>query len=192
MTPFSLSSFVVVLDACVLAPPSLRDLLLRAATEELYTSYWSAQALGELYRTLQRLPGWDRRRAEAICRDLRDEFPEATISSTGVTIPGLTTDPDDQHVVVAAILSRAGMIATSNERHFPQPVLDEFQIQIQTPDEFLCDLFELAPRTLVDIVVAQSARLQRPPMTAIQLADDKLRRHCPDFVDLILPQLPSD
>jgi hypothetical protein len=44
--------FIVVVDANVLFPPSLRDTLLRAAAAGFYQLRWSAQILDEMERNL--------------------------------------------------------------------------------------------------------------------------------------------
>lgn len=47
-----MSSLVVVLDACVLVPASLRDILLRAADADLYRLQWTDNILEEVERNL--------------------------------------------------------------------------------------------------------------------------------------------
>jgi PIN domain len=47
-----LSSFGVVLDACVLIPATLRDTLLRAAEKGMYRLHWSDEILDEVRRNL--------------------------------------------------------------------------------------------------------------------------------------------
>ena len=46
------SSIHVILDTCVLFPGSLRDVLLRAAEEQLYRLYLTDQILEELRKNL--------------------------------------------------------------------------------------------------------------------------------------------
>ena len=52
-----MSSFYVVLDACVLYPFHLRDALLRTAEKGLYRVHWSATILDEAVRNLVRSYG---------------------------------------------------------------------------------------------------------------------------------------
>jgi hypothetical protein len=54
-----MSSFDIVLDACVLFPAALRDTLLRAADANLYRLHWTAEILEETRRSIvaqQRAP----------------------------------------------------------------------------------------------------------------------------------------
>ena len=48
----TVSSFGVVLDACVLIPATLRDTLLRAVEKGMYRLHWSDEILDEVRRNL--------------------------------------------------------------------------------------------------------------------------------------------
>jgi len=65
-------------------------------------------------------------------------------------------DPDDRHVLAAAIRGRADVIVTANLRDFPKNVLEQFGIEPQHPDEFIVCLLDLAPG-----LVAAAARDHR-------------------------------
>lgn len=80
-------------------------------------------------------------------------------------------DPDDRHVLAAAIRSRSDVIVTSNLRDFPADVLQEFGIEAQHPDEFVLNLLDLAPSLVV--VAAQDHResLKKPPKAVDEYLD---------------------
>ena len=49
-------------------------------------------------------------------------------------------DPDDRHVLAAAIRGRTDVIVTANVRDFPPEILTPFEIEAQHPDEFVMHL----------------------------------------------------
>ena len=51
-------------------------------------------------------------------------------------------DPDDRHVVAAAIHSGAEAIITFNMKDFPKAALDKFNIEAIHPDDFIVDLLD--------------------------------------------------
>jgi hypothetical protein len=75
-----------------------------------------------------------------------------------VTLP----DPDDRHVLAAAIVAEADVIVTYNLRDFPNDSLDRYKIEAQHPDEFVHRLIDLTPSLVVDVVRAQLASLKNP------------------------------
>ena len=70
-------------------------------------------------------------------------------------------DPDDRHVLAAAIAGRCDVIVTQNLKHFPDAAL--FEIEAQHPDEFLCNHLSLAPGVVCGAVRKVRARLLKPP-----------------------------
>ncbi len=73
-------------------------------------------------------------------------------------------DPNDRHVLAAAIVSRSDIIVTCNLRDFPASVLETYNIKVQHPDDFICQLLELDPHAVVDAVRKQQASLLNPPV----------------------------
>jgi len=74
-------------------------------------------------------------------------------------------DPDDRHVLAAAIAGRCDVIVTQNLKDFPDAVLAPFQIEAQHPDEFLCSHLSLAPGVVCGAVRKVRARLLKPPFS---------------------------
>ena len=80
-------------------------------------------------------------------------------------IPSLVLpDPNDRHVLAAAIAGNCDLIVTKNLKHFPQKVLAQFQIQPVHPDDFLVDHFSLNPGLFCSTVRTVRKRLKRPPL----------------------------
>jgi predicted nucleic acid-binding protein len=85
-------------------------------------------------------------------------------------IPALTLpDPDDRHVLAAAIRAGASVIVTFNLSDFPSAALAAYRIEAQHPDEFLTNLLDLEPWTFCKVVREQRADLQNPPHSPLEL-----------------------
>ena len=69
-------------------------------------------------------------------------------------------DPDDRHVLAAAIRSSAEVIVTYNLKDFPAETLAKFDIEAQHPDDFLLSLFDLAPGQVCAAIKRQRESLQ--------------------------------
>jgi hypothetical protein len=91
-------------------------------------------------------------------------------------IPSLKLpDPDDRHVLAAAIVGRCDAIVTANLKDFPEDVLAPYGIDLQHPDEFLCNHLNLAPGLFCSCVQKVRRRLKKPFYTADQYLDNLTR-----------------
>lgn len=98
-------------------------------------------------------------------RDVLVEGYEPLIQS--VELP----DPDDRHVLAAAIRARAQMIVTANLRDFPEDELAKWGIEAKHPDDFLVDQFHL-DAIAVNVIIQQIADdSRRPPLTFSDVLD---------------------
>ncbi|MEX0970674.1 MAG: PIN domain-containing protein [Paracoccaceae bacterium] len=129
----------VLLDACVLFPSVLREVLIGAADLGAFRPLWSARILDEWLHAAARLG----REAEGIAQTeitlLRARFPQAEMQPApldDITLP----DADDVHVLGAAVAGRANYLATKNLRDFPTRVVGRFGIQVTDPDVLLLSL----------------------------------------------------
>jgi len=158
--------FRAFLDASVLYPASLRNLLMRLTLAELYQARWPATVHDEWIRSLMR----DRQeltkaKLEAV-RDAMDLHAEdALVTGYEALVSGLVLpDPDDRHILAAAIVAGANVIVTRNLRDFPAEILADHDIEARHPDAFIRDLIDLAPAMVVDAVRDQQAALRNPPI----------------------------
>ncbi|HYO30534.1 MAG TPA: PIN domain-containing protein [Thermomicrobiales bacterium] len=179
-----MSRFSVVLDACVLIPMSLSDTLLRAADADLYRLLWSEDILDEVRRNLVENGLTDDQRALSRVSQMRRTFPQASVTGYSGIVESMTNDPKDRHVLAAAVTAGAQVIVTSNLRDFPEHALSPYNIEAQSPDDFLLNLYGLAPGTLLVILQEQVAALRYPPMSTDQFLE-YLSLHAPAFVDLV-------
>lgn len=129
--------FIVVYDADVLYPNTLRDLLIRIAQQpHLVQAKWTDTILDEMLRNLRKnLPDISaekadrlRERMNAAVRDCLVEGHESLIDA--LELP----DPDDRHVLAAAIKAGAQVIVTKNGKDFPKGKLAPWSIKAKSPD----------------------------------------------------------
>ncbi len=175
--------FRVVLDACVLYPMHLRDVLLQAAAEGLYQVYWSKEILDEATRNLVANLQIDAPKAVRLVGMMSGAFPEAAVTDYEDLIDAMRNDPKDRHVVAAAVKVGAQVIVTENSEHFA--VMPD-GIEAQTANEFLCNLFDLNPDRMILALEKICARRKRSPNELGPLVDATL---CKDFAKLVRQRL---
>lgn len=180
-------TFGVVLDACVLIPASLCDTLLRAAAKDLYRLHWSDDILEEVFRNLVENHLATESDARKRVSVMRQVFPEALVVGHQAIAGRMMNDPKDRHVLAAAVTAGAQVIVTHNLGDFPEHTLSPYDVEAQSPDDFLLTLYDLAPRTMVKVVQNQSAALRNPPMSVDQVLD-YLAQHAPMFAERIWGQ----
>ena len=107
-------AFVVVYDAAVLYPAPLRDLLLRVARTGLVRAHWTEQILDECFRNILANRPDLSVASLARTRELMNQaIPDVIVTGYQSLIDGLTLpDPDDRHVLAAAIRAEAQVIVT--------------------------------------------------------------------------------
>jgi hypothetical protein len=101
-------------------------------------------------------------------------------------IPALVLpDPDDAHVLAAAVHGGANIIVTFNLKDFPAAILAPHGIEAQHPDEFITNLIGLNAPKVIQAVRGQRAGLRNPPRTADELLDILLQQQLPETVRLL-------
>jgi hypothetical protein len=80
-------------------------------------------------------------------------------------------DPDDRHVLAAAIRARAQIIVTFNLNDFPAEVLADWDVEARHPDDFLVDQFYLDAISVHKAIQAVADSWQRPPGTVDEVLD---------------------
>jgi len=112
--------FSALLDTCVLVPSRARDVLLEIASTGAYRPLWSSEILDEFERTLGTLLGKRGTSPEEtdayltrLFRQMKTAFPDAPVTGWEQLVPTIELpDPDDRHVVAAAMAGRADVIVT--------------------------------------------------------------------------------
>lgn len=151
----------VVLDACVLYPTILREILQGAAEAGLYQPVFSDRILREWVLATAKLGPAAPVIAEGEAAQLRAAFPRALVRDHP-EIEGRLILPDvnDRHVLASAIASGADAIVTFNAQDFPGHVLAAEGIARRDPDGFLWELQSRHPDIMARIVEAVRAKAE--------------------------------
>lgn len=159
-------AFTALFDSCVLYPAPIRDLLLRLALTDSFRGRWTQDIheewIGAVLRTRPDLTRVQLDRTRAL---MDAHVRDALITDYSGLIPGLSLpDPDDRHVLAAAIRGRVDVIVTYNLKDFPAAALDPYGIEAQHPDTFLAHLVDLVPGVVVNTVRTLRTALKNPPV----------------------------
>jgi len=128
----------LVLDACVMFPTVMREVLLGASEAGFFEALWSPRILEEWARAAARLGP----EGEAVARGevalLVERFPNASILvPDGFERRFWLPDPADIHVLAAAVFASSDGIVTLNRADFPKSILAEEGLQRFEPDGLL-------------------------------------------------------
>lgn len=179
------SNFIAVLDACVLYPAPLRDLLLSLADNGLYKPKWSAEIQDEWCRNLLlNRPDLKKEQLQLTVESMNLAFPDSNVDKYSSLISSITLpDPDDRHVVAAAIRSKANVIVTYNIKDFPGSIEDEYDIEIQHPDVFLTNVYDLHPEKAKEAFRKMVKRLKNPPKSYSEVLDSLSKSDLKDTIE---------
>jgi len=127
-----------LLDTCVLYPTVMREILLAVAATGAYQPLWSARILEEWARAARKIGPTGEAQARGEIALLSVNWPKAPVTwppslENRLYLP----DPDDVHVLAAAISGSADVLVTMNAKDFPRHTLAEEGLERQAPDEFL-------------------------------------------------------
>ena len=143
----------VLIDACVLYPTLLRDLVLSHAATGAFQPLWSDRILEEWRRAAARNGAEDAAIADAEIAALKALHPDASVNVSDATQERLSLrDTDDIHVLAAAIDGGASALLTLNIRDFPLRILGAEGIMRRHPDEFLLEAFHTDPGVMHNTV----------------------------------------
>ncbi len=165
------SHFTVIFDACVCYPVHLRNILVQLATTGLFRARWTEEIHDEWIRNvLANNPKITQDQLSRIRELMNRSTPDCLVTGYESLIGGLNLpDPDDRHVLAAAIRCHAAVIVTTNLKDFPNDVLEPLGVIAQHPDEFITNLLDLDQEAVLDSIKTMRMRLKNPPITADEL-----------------------
>jgi predicted nucleic acid-binding protein len=176
--------FAALLDTSVLWPSLQRDFLLSLAIEGLYRPLWSTEILAELeYHETQKLINRGERtdaaatRARHLIDQMTKAFDDALVENWephdgAFGLP----DPDDEHVLAAAVVGGAGAIVTLNLRDFPIAKIPA-HIKVLPPAGFAADTVAVSPDVALRAVQTIASRYSAPSLTTEEILSQLVHRY---------------
>ncbi len=165
---------VVVADANILFSRTLRDYFLHAAAEGAIEIHWSQAILDEMLRNLRLrlgLGGSDTARLERLMNDYI-EYALVEVDPASLSVVETSeVDPEDRHVLAAALSVEADVLLTENVKHFPREWMGDRGIELLTAGELLGRLAISFPdqiRAAHDLTVRYSPRTEAQVLTTLE------------------------
>ncbi|MDB4111679.1 PIN domain-containing protein [Yoonia sp.] len=159
----------VMIDACVLYPTVMREVMLGCAHNGLFEARWSPRILEEWARAAGKLGPEQEVWARGEIATLTAKFPQALVKyDTAIERQYWLPDPADIHVLTAAVVGSCDGILTMNAKDFPKNILGDETLLRWDPDGFMRDLLRDNVETVTPIaqaVLMQANRLSDRPWT---------------------------
>ena len=164
---------IAVYDANVLYPSLLRDILIRVSIAGAVRAHWTEQILEEVFRNLRtNRPDLDAGALDRTRTLMNDAVRDARVTGFEYLIDELELpDPNDRHVLAAAIHARASVIVTANLKDFPAEDLAQYGVTAQHPDAFVTSRFDDDPAAVVDAIRRISTASRRPRLAVTEIID---------------------
>lgn len=158
---------VAFLDANVLYPAELRSFLMYLALAGTFQARWSNDGHEEwISNLLANRPDLNKAQLERTRQLMDAHAPGSLVTGFEYRIEGLTLpDPDDRHVLAAAVHGEAGVIITNNFKDFPSRVLLEHKLSAQSPDDLVMTLLTADPDAVRNAAETHRMALKNPPKT---------------------------
>jgi len=160
--------YTAVLDACVLYPAPLRDILISLGAEGVYRARWTSEIQDEWIRNLlEKRADLNEEKLLHTASLMNSAVEDAIILDYDYLVPTLELpDIDDRHVLAAAIVGHADAIVTFNLKDFPERIVSRHSIEVLHPDDFLVAQYDLDNIAILSIVKTCRMKLRKPPKSA--------------------------
>ena len=146
----------------------ITDIVLELASTKLFQARWSSEIHEEWIAAVRRdRPDLPAAALERRRQNMDRALPQARVVDYGHLVAALNLpDPNDRHVLAAAIVGRADVIVTFNVTDFPQSALTPHALEVQNPDEFLNHQRTLDETCFLQCVKSIRERLSKPKYSA--------------------------
>jgi predicted nucleic acid-binding protein len=181
--------FTCVLDTNVIYPIETRDILFWFAFYELFTIKWSKDVFTE-WENVMRRKGASELEIQKRIENANSAFPDAQVLNYEDLIEKLELpDPDDRHVVAAAIKTNADLIVTNNIKDFPETYLAKYGLKAINPDDFLTDLIDLNPDQAVKAFRKLVLNRRNPDLDEFQVLESLRKNGLKQTADYLHSQI---
>lgn len=182
-----ISTFTAFIDANVFYGARLRSLVLFVAQTKIFRARWSEQVHDEWVRNLiKKRPELKPENLAGTRAKMNAAVPDCIVTGYEPLIGCIELpDPNDRHVVAAAIMTRANVIVTFNERDFPADVLEGFRLHTKHPDEFLIEALNLAPSLFVGAVREDFRHYVDPQLAYADYLESLAKAGVPQIADIL-------
>ena len=176
-----------ILDACVLYPAPIRDILLNLADQGLFIPKWSKIIEEEWIRNLLlNRQDLQRSKLERTVKAMENAFPSSQVNGFEDIVNTLSLpDKNDNHVLAAAIKSDSSLIITFNLKDFPANELLTYGIKAMNPDDFIIELIEKDEAKVNQGFSNQLQSLRNPPKTREELLETLRKCGLKKFYDIM-------
>jgi len=159
--------FVALYDTDALFPNSQRDLLIRIGMTGLVQAKWTQRIIDDLGVALARsFPDIPDERLERLKGLINGSVPDCLVTGYGPLIDSLKLpDPDDRHVLAAAIKAGAQVIVTANLKDFPAGDLSPWNVEAKSPDDFVLDQIHIDDKVVFACIQQIVDSRKRHPAT---------------------------
>ncbi|MCA8298789.1 PIN domain-containing protein [Burkholderia sp. AU30198] len=174
--------YTALLDACVLFPIAVADSLMSLATAGLFAAKWTQRIELEWISNLEEFRPQLTGKLNVRRDSMREAVPDWEVAeSAWIPLAGNVTlpDPDDQHVLAAALAGHADCIVTANLRDFPAEAVSPYGIGIIHPDRFIINQWDLDPIGAMSAFKRMRARWKKPQATPEDFAQALERNGLP-------------
>lgn len=166
-------AFVAIYDANVLYPNVLRDVLIRVAAAGLVQAKWTEEILDETFRNLKaKRPDLSPDKLDRTRNAMKGAVRDCLVIGYEPLINSIQLpDPDDRHVLAAAIRAKAQAIVTFNLKDFPPEALTPWDVEAIHPDAFLEAQIDLNPQIVYAVLQRIADGCKNPPLTVADLIE---------------------
>lgn len=168
-------------------PAPLRDFLMELATAELFQARWTDQIHEEwIENLLKDRPELERDRLNRTRNLMNQSVMDCLVEGHDYLIPSIDLpDPNDRHVVAAAIHSRADAIVTFNLKDFPKESLEKYNLEAIHPDDFIKYQLDLNGALVLTATRTCRTRLKNPPKDTDAYLETLRAQSLPKTVDAL-------
>jgi len=158
---------IILVDACVLHSACCRDLLIQCDIDGHFRLRWTELILAETEQSiLRRRPDLTSNQIRRTFKLMNQACPEALQIYDVQRYRQLKLpDPDDNHILTAAISTQSEIILTFNLKDFPSRILNQYQIKAQHPDDWLSKFYQSKPSDLLSSLEKCRTRLSSPALS---------------------------